>query len=94
MAGRSGKPDVRIPNVTIRPNGSGDNVRIKEPVQLPNRLPSTTSAPMRPNPSPVVMAPSGGGLNKTTVGSAPQIAPRPLPVDLAGEKDAHAVSAG
>lgn len=77
-ASGTGKPGVRIPNV-IRPNGSGDNVRIREPVQLPNRLPPSTSAPMRPNPSPVVVAPSGG-LNKTTVGSAPPIAPRPVPV--------------
>ena len=80
--------------MTIRPNGSGDNLRVKEPVQLPNRLPSTTSAPMRPNPSPVVMAPSGGGLNKTTVGSAPQTAHRPLPVTLPERKTAHTVSAG
>ena len=73
----SGKPDGRFPNVTIRPNGSGDHLRVKDPVQLPNRLPSTTSAPMRPNPSPMVMAPSGG-LNKTTVGSAPQTVHRPV----------------
>ncbi|CAN7654635.1 hypothetical protein LJR220_006168 [Bradyrhizobium sp. LjRoot220] len=69
--------------------GHNPNVRIKEPVQLPNRLPPTTSAPMRPHPNPAVMAPSGG-LNKTTVGAAPRVsnitAPRPLPVTVPEKK--------
>jgi hypothetical protein len=85
----AGNP-VRVPNVTIPSKGSGDNVRIKEPVQLPNRLPSTTSSPMRPNPNPVVLAPGGGGLNKTTVGATPQasnaLPHRTLPVALPEKK--------
>ena len=83
-------PNGRIPDVTIPSKGPGDNVRIKEPVQLPKRLPSTTSSPMRLNPNPVVLAPGGGGLNKTTIGAAPQAsnaaAPRPLPVALPEKK--------
>jgi hypothetical protein len=51
-----------------------------------NKLPTTTGAPMRPNPNPVVLGPGGGGINKTTVGSAPQAsnapAHRTLPVAL------------
>ena len=56
----------------------------------PNRLPSTTTLPMRPNPNPVVLAPGGGGLNKTTVGAAPQasnaLPHRPLPMALPEKK--------
>ena len=65
---------VRVPNVTLPPN---------------NRLP-TTSLPMRPNPNPVVLSPGGGGLNKTTIGAAPQAsnaAPhRTLPIVLPEKK--------
>ena len=45
---------------------------------------------MRPNPNPVVLSPGGGGLNKTTVGAAPQAsnaaAHRVLPVALPEKK--------
>ena len=88
----AGKPDVRIPNV-IRPHGSGDRCAVKEPVQLPNRLPPTTSAPMRPNPSPVVMAPSGGGAQQDDGRRCAARSRAPAAADdRAGEEDAHAVS--
>jgi hypothetical protein len=77
----AGKPTGRIPNVTLPSGTSGDK---------PNRLPSTTTLPMRPNPNPVVLAPGGGGLNKTAVGAAPQasnaLPHRTLPVGLPEKK--------
>ena len=77
----AGNPNGRIPNVTLPPT---------------NRLPSTTSSPMRPNPNPVVLAPGGGGLNKTTVGAAPQAsnaaAHRTLPVALPKREEKKTVT--
>jgi hypothetical protein len=60
-------PTVR-PNVVFHPNGPVTDVRIKDPAPT-NRLPSTATTPMRPNPNPVVLGPGGGGISKTTVGS-------------------------
>jgi len=48
-------------------------IDVVHPVQPPNRLPSTTLPPMRPNPNPVVLSPGGGGLNKATIGSVKQV---------------------
>ncbi len=41
---------------------------IKDPTPT-NKLPSTTTTPMRPNPNTVVLGPGGGGVSKSTVGS-------------------------
>ena len=77
------------PNVILRP----DRPQIDVPKNIrdngPSKLP-TTSLPMRPNPNPVVLGPGGGGVNKTTVGAAPQAsnapAHRPLPMALPEKK--------
>jgi len=63
-----GKNDGRNPNIQIHPNGlpSVEGGR-KDPVLPVNRLPSTTTGPVRPNP--VVLAPGGGsGINKASAG--------------------------
>lgn len=87
--GATGHPDPHKPNVTLHPNGPLP-IDVVRPVQPPNRLPSTTALPMRPNPNPVVLRAGGGGLNKTTVGAAPQAsnaaAHRTLPLALPEKK--------
>jgi hypothetical protein len=66
-------PTVR-PNVVFHPNGPTTEVKtIKDPTPT-NRLPSTTTTPMRGNPNTVVLGPGGGGVSKTTVGSTPPAA--------------------
>jgi hypothetical protein len=88
--GSIGEVNPTRPNVILHPNrpqiDGPKNIRDNGPS---NKLP-TTSLPMRPNPNPVVLAPGGGGLNKTTVGSASQAsnaaAHRTLPVALPEKK--------
>jgi len=87
-----GKPPVTGPvtgtgagNPNVHPNGP-HSIDVR-PVQPTNRLPSTTSPPLRTNPNPVMLAP-GGGLNKVTAGSNLQpsnnavAAHRTLPIAL------------
>ena len=62
-------PTIR-PNVVFHPNGPSADVKAKDPTPT-NRLPSTTTTPMRQNPNTVVLGPGGGGVSKTTVGSTP-----------------------
>jgi len=64
------KLTIGQPNVTFHPNGPRP-VEVR-PAPPSNRLPATTSVPIRTNPNPVVLRPGGGGMNKMSVASNQQ----------------------